>query len=54
MSIEQNIRLIRRVIEAFNTGNTSNVPEVVMITLTENHKEQRTHTDLNLKDLTGL
>ena len=45
MSVEQNIRLVRRVIEAFNTGDTSNVPE---ITLTANNKEQRTHTDLNL------
>ena len=29
MSIEQNIRLVRRVMEAFNTGNTSNVPEFI-------------------------
>src|SRR5215211_6456755 len=29
MSIEQNIRLVRRVIEAFNTGDTSNVPEFI-------------------------
>lgn len=29
MSIEQNIRLVRRVMEAFNTGDTSNVPEFI-------------------------
>lgn len=29
MSVEQNIRLVRRVMEAFNTGDTSNVPEFI-------------------------
>jgi hypothetical protein len=29
MSVEQNKRLVRRVMEAFNTGDTSNVPEFI-------------------------
>jgi hypothetical protein len=29
MSIEQNKSLVRRVMEAFNTGDTSNVPEFI-------------------------
>ena len=27
MSVEENIKTVRRVIEAFNTGNTSNVDQ---------------------------
>ena len=43
MSTEQNINLVRRVFEAFNTGDTSTV-----------HEGQRTHIDPNLEDLRRL
>jgi hypothetical protein len=29
MSIEENIKLVRRAFEAFNTGDTSKVPEFI-------------------------
>jgi hypothetical protein len=55
MSPEENIKIVRRAIEAFNTGNTSDVhlfigPDYI----TENHNHIRIRTDQNLKDQKSL
>jgi hypothetical protein len=55
MSIEQNKSLVRRVMEAFNTGDMSNVLEFISKDYINRESQgAKDSTDLNLKDLRSL
>ena len=50
MSVEENIKIVRRVIKAFNTGNTSNVDQFISPDyVNESHNHIRIHTGSKLK-----
>jgi len=51
MSPQENIKIVRRAIKAFNTGNTSNVPEFINPEYI--NRESQSHKDSYRSQLTG-
>ena len=51
MSVEENIKIVRRAIEAFNTGNTSNADQFISPDYV--NRESQSHKDSYRSKLKG-